>query len=56
MSKDYTKLNENFSTTINLGDIIKIQHDMQDLIEKNARVADPGLFWFREHRATLEGS
>lgn len=33
-----------------------ITHDMQDFIEKNARIADPPLFWFREHRGGLEES
>lgn len=56
MSKGHTKLDENFSTTINLGDIIKFEQDRQDFIEKNARVADPPLNWFREHRGGLKES
>ncbi len=56
MKRSYTKLDKKFSSTINLGDIVKFQHDMQDFIEKNVRVADPPLYWFREHRGSLEGS
>lgn len=57
MSKmSYTKLDENFSVNLNLEDIVKFNHDAQELIEKNVRIADHPLCWFREHRGSLEES
>lgn len=48
--------NKKYPAWMSVEDIIRIQENRQRFIEETARVADPPLCYFREHRGGLEES